>query len=120
MDIFKEMIVCKKVAELIHKEFEPLNSIVCRYGGEEFAVILPEISLKTAFKIAQKTQHELAKLKIEHKGSLVSSYVTISVGITTVIPHQSIKPEEFIDYADRLMYLAKSEGRNKIIAKSMK
>ncbi len=109
----------KKVAFLLQNEFKPFNGIICRYGGEEFSVILPEVSLETAVEIAAKSQQELAQLKIEHQGSLVSYYVTLSIGISSIIPNTTLPPKEFIDYTDKLMYLAKNQGRNKIIAQPM-
>jgi diguanylate cyclase (GGDEF)-like protein len=109
----------KKVAGILLEEFKPFNGIICRYGGEEFSVILPEISLETAWEIAAQSQQELAQLKIEHQGSLVSSYVTLSIGISSIIPNATLPPKEFIDYTDKLMYLAKNQGRNKIIAQPM-
>ncbi|WP_308253879.1 GGDEF domain-containing protein [Geminocystis sp. GBBB08] len=109
----------KSVANIINEEFTPINGIVCRYGGEEFAVILPNKNLENAVKTARKTQEKLAEFRIEHSRSLVSSYITISGGITSVIPSSNIQPEEFIDYADKLMYIAKSQGRNQIVAQIM-
>jgi len=110
----------QQIAKIIQKQCQQFDGMACRQGGEEFAIILTKTNLETARKLAEQIQEELAKLKIEHQGSLVNSYVTISTGISAIIPTVNLNPEEFINYTDQLLYLAKNQGRNQIIAQPMK
>ncbi|HHU49612.1 MAG: GGDEF domain-containing protein [Caldicoprobacterales bacterium] len=88
--------------------------LAARYGGEEFACILPDTSIDGAVKIAEKIQQRIQDLKIEHKKSPVSEFVTASFGVTTVQYSSEISPSEVIAMADKLLYKAKVSGRNMI------
>ncbi len=88
--------------------------LAARYGGEEFACILPDTDINTAVKIAENIRQQIHDLKIEHKKSLVSKYVTASFGVTTVEYSPETALEEIVATADRLLYKAKVSGRNRI------
>lgn len=88
--------------------------LVARYGGEEFACILPDTNLDGALKIAEKIRQRIQDLKIEHKKSSVSYFVTASFGVTTVRYSPDISLEDIIAMADKLLYKAKVSGRNRI------
>jgi len=88
--------------------------LVARYGGEEFACILPDTDIHDAVKIAERMRQGIQDLKIEHKKSLVSEFVTASFGVTTVQYSPEISLEEIISTADKLLYKAKVSGRNRI------
>jgi diguanylate cyclase (GGDEF)-like protein/PAS domain S-box-containing protein len=85
---------------------------VARYGGEEFAVILPVTGKKNAVFIAEKIRQTLEKKAIAHGKSSVAPFVTLSLGVATVIPDDQGTPELLIKCADDALYLAKSSGRN--------
>ncbi len=88
--------------------------LAARYGGDEFACILPDTDLKDALKIAEKIRKSINSLKIEHKKSIVANYLTISMGVLTV-NYSSVKSiTEIIDSVDKLLYKAKDAGRNRI------
>lgn len=89
------------------------NDIICRYGGEEFAVILPNANKSEAFIVAEKIREAVICAKLEHKRSNVSNYVTCSFGITTVSSTDVVSPEIIINLADKALYKAKSSGRNR-------
>ncbi len=76
----------KKVAQAIKGVLHRPADTVSRYGGEEFAVVLPETEKQGALKIAEEIRNEIENLKIEHSGNTVSSYITVSIGVETVIP----------------------------------
>jgi len=88
--------------------------LAARYGGEEFACILPDTDIHSAVKIAENIRQKILNLKIEHKRSSVSEFITASFGITTVkySPERSL--EDIIAIADKLLYKAKVSGRNMI------
>jgi diguanylate cyclase (GGDEF)-like protein/PAS domain S-box-containing protein len=88
--------------------------LAARYGGEEFACILPDTDIQPAVKIAEKIQKRIQDLKIEHKKSTVSNFITASFGVTTVEYSSDISPSDIIDMADKLLYKAKVSGRNRV------
>ena len=88
--------------------------LAARYGGEEFACILPDTDIDTAVRTAERISQRIRDLKIEHKDSAVSGVVTASFGVTTVKYSAERSPEDVIAIADKLMYKAKSLGRNRI------
>jgi len=88
--------------------------LVARYGGEEFVILLPNTSDKEAFKLAKKCAKKIEDLHIAHQASKISDVVTVSMGISTLIPSSDINKESLFDTADKLLYKAKASGRNKI------
>lgn len=87
---------------------------VARYGGEEFAVILPETDEEGALFVAETIRMNIENLKISHEKSKVSEYVTISLGVASILPNQEERIENFIDMSDKALYQAKLSGRNKV------
>jgi diguanylate cyclase len=81
---------------------------VGRYGGDEFGLILPEIPLGNAVKVAQRIQSELAAVSVSEKPG---SSITVSIGIAE-LSSQVLNSREWMNYADRALYRAKSNGRN--------
>lgn len=104
------------VAQAIADSTKRPSDLVARYGGEEFAVILPDTDNEGAVKIAKQIQANIYNLNIEHSASTILSVVTISMGITTHIVKDGDSTDLFIERADKLLYKAKSEGRNCYVA----
>ena len=90
--------------------------LVARYGGEEFALILPNTDLSGAQEVATKVQQEIRKLKLPHKSSKTSEFVTISIGISSQIPNQEQPIEDLIRTTDQALYAAKAQGRDCIVS----
>lgn len=86
----------------------------CRYGGEEFSLILPSTGLETGMIAAKQIQETLQLLKIPHISSDISNIVTLSIGIASMIPTDFEKPQTLIQSADSALYLSKTRGRNTI------
>ena len=84
----------------------------CRYGGEEFALILSGTSSESAHKRAELLREELTHLTVEHAGQVLGS-VTLSIGVAAFPGHDS--SEELIRAADQALYRAKAEGRDRTI-----
>lgn len=103
------------VAQTINNLVKRPADLVARYGGEEFAVVLPNTNLFGAVKIAEALRLETCKLQIPHAGSDVSKVVTISIGVASQIPILGHSPATLIDQADRALYQAKTEGRNRLV-----
>ncbi|MCM3592568.1 GGDEF domain-containing protein [Brevibacillus borstelensis] len=88
------------------------GAMVARYGGEEFAVLLPGTDADRALGIAEDVRERIVSLAIPHSGSKASSVVTVSVGVSTLLPAEAISPENAIERADQALYEAKKAGRN--------
>lgn len=109
--------VLKALAELFGQKLRR-SDVVCRFGGEEFAVLLPDTSLKSAVELMERVRKTVEKLQIEgfHGEALK---VTISVGVAEVntlpkaSPHRS-EISETLALADEQLYAAKNNGRNQV------
>lgn len=103
-----------RVARAINNTIKRPPDIAARYGGEEFVVLLPETSLDGAETVAELVRKNVAGLKILHEKSNVSPYVTISIGVATLIPDRVMPMNSLIELADKVLYQAKKCGRNKV------
>lgn len=89
--------------------------LVARYGGEEFAIILPNTPAEGAIQVAQEIREQMSLLKLPHITSDVNEYVTLSLGVCSIIPTRDDWPESLIAAADKALYQAKTQGRDRII-----
>lgn len=105
----------KHVAQALRRAMGRYGDLVARYGGEEFAVILPQTNLQEAIEIAAKMQQRIQDLQLPHACSPVSHYVTLSMGVASLIPSADKSPQTLVTAADRLLYLVKQSGRNQIV-----
>lgn len=101
-----------KVAQATLTIVNRSSDLVARYGGEEFAVVLANTDLKGAFAIAQRIRENILVLKIPHQTSEVHTFVTASLGVSSIIPRPSSLPNVLIRQADQALYSAKQAGRN--------
>lgn len=93
----------------------PLD-LAARYGGEEFVVILYGIDHASAMRLAATLVERVLKLRIPHDDSDVANVVTVSVGVATVFPADTDRsPRGVIQLADRCLYRAKRDGRNRVV-----
>jgi len=89
------------------------SDIVCRYGGEEFLVILPDSSVEDTCKRAEEMRQEIKKMEIVFQGQILGS-ITISMGIAAYPAHGS-NLDDLIRTADVALYKAKQTGRDRIV-----
>ncbi len=102
----------KQVASAIQDTLRQSTDFFCRYGGEEFCVILPETNEEGARKVGEKIRMAIELQKIPHIGSKILPWVTISVGTATMIPTTHISYMNLFSNADKALYQAKYNGRN--------
>lgn len=96
------------VLGIIRKE-----GMVARYGGEEFAVVLPEADLGMGIHAGERIRERVATRPFEYSGQPYT--ITVSLGVAAISGQEVLTPEEFIDQADKLLYRAKHEGRNRVV-----
>lgn len=104
----------QSVAKSISQQTRRPADLVARYGGEEFVVILPNTDSKGAVYLAEQMRKQVQLLKLPHKNSPVMPVVTISLGVSTVVPLADHSPEELLACADHGLYQAKEAGRNQV------
>ncbi len=102
----------RQVASAVQDALGRTTDLLCRYGGEEFCVILPETDEVGAKKVGEKVRLAIETLNIPHVGSEILPWVTISVGTATMLPTMFAASKDLILKADKALYQAKHEGRN--------
>jgi diguanylate cyclase (GGDEF)-like protein/PAS domain S-box-containing protein len=105
----------KRLAQVLAETVARPGDIAARYGGEEFAAILPNTSLLGAEKLAEQIRAHIEGLELPHAKSTVSPWVTVSVGLATRIPGNDDAATMLLEGADRALYLAKQQGRNRVV-----
>lgn len=104
----------KIIAETINSSFTRKGDLVARYGGEEFAVILSDINKETALLLAERLRKNIENIKLKHKSSIINEFVTISIGVTTLVPTKNTSITVIIENADKALYKSKESGRNNV------
>ncbi|MDF2540522.1 MAG: diguanylate cyclase domain protein [Herbinix sp.] len=102
----------KAVAKEIQKTVTVKGSLVARFGGEEFVILLPNTDIPGASLIAQDLVSNIVALSIEHKGSTIYNIITISVGVASASPMDGEFMDVLLKNADHALYEAKNSGRN--------
>ncbi len=103
--------VLRQVAQTLKKNVRSTD-IVCRYGGEEMSIILPNTGKDEAFSTAQKICERVANKKFKLSGDKETN-VTISLGVST-FPYDGDNASSIIEAADKRLYNAKNNGRNQV------
>ena len=106
--------ILKHTAKLMQQSLRKVD-FICRYGGEEFLIILPSTNSTEAFVVAQKIQSQINSTSVKWKQKEIA--VTLSIGCATCNTHTNI--EQLLQLADEAMYLAKNTGRNAIRTKAL-
>ncbi|GAX36119.1 response regulator [Nodularia sp. NIES-3585] len=109
-----DICICK-VGSVLNDNARKNQDLVARYGGEEFAVIMPDTDVSGAFYVATRMRTGISNLQISHSASMISQYVTMSIGVATMTPTWESSPSDLIMAADQALYQAKKQGRNRIV-----
>ncbi len=109
-------VILKKVSAALTKSIENKDDFVARYGGEEFIIVLSNRTLEDSIAFAEKLCKKIEELQIVHDASNISGYLTLSIGVTNIIPLVGMEYEELLKQADIALYKAKGQGRNRVVA----
>lgn len=108
----------RTIAQAIQKCHLRDTDIVARYGGEEFAVVLPNTDLEGAKACAENLAERVQALSLPHPENGDFKVITVSMGISSVIPQPNITPDQVLYFVDGCMYEAKETGRNRYISRA--
>ncbi|BCP51907.1 diguanylate cyclase response regulator [Kaistia sp. 32K] len=102
------------VAAALNRAVRHGSDLTVRYGGEEFACVLPEARFEEAMEIARGIRERVEALNIPHSGSEAAPTVSVSIGVATAPCVPGAPPEAWIRAADEQLYIAKAAGRNMV------
>lgn len=106
----------QKIASSMAQALNRPQDLLARYGGEEFACILPATDAAGASHIAKQLHLRVQLLQLPHARSEVSDFVTVSMGVVTLVPNKEESVETLIHTADKQLYRAKEQGRARTCA----
>ena len=106
----------RRVGRLLDTATGRPRDFLGRFGGEEFVLVLPDTDADSALRVAACCRDAIAAEAIPHSASPVAGVLTVSMGVGTRIPDDNEPPLSFIAEVDRSLYLAKQQGRNRIVA----
>lgn len=105
-----DMVLCT-LAKLLQDSVRA-GDVACRYGGEEFLLILPRMPLEEAVNRAESLRREVKNIQLFHAGKMLEN-ITLSLGLA-VFPENATTPSGLLNVADEALYRAKEEGRDRV------
>lgn len=106
----------RRVARVIDAHAKRGGDLAARYGGDEFALILPDTNLRNALQLAGRMREAIERLAIRHEASGAKGIVTASLGVAAMAPTRTLAPGVLIAQADAALYQAKLSGGNQALA----
>ncbi len=100
------------LARLLQPRVQRVGDMLARYGGEEFVVMLGDSRPTDAWAMAESFRAAIEQLQVEHQGQILR--FTASIGIVTTVPTSGSKPLDLLAAADKALYEAKQNGRNRV------
>jgi len=104
----------EQIARLLEGAAKRDSDMVARFGGEEFLIVLPGTDAEAALDIAHGLLESIDNAGIEHSESSTAPVITVSIGVSAVIPSQDFTSSDLIQTADKALYRAKELGRNRV------
>jgi len=108
----------KRVAQTLTVGAARPRDVIARYGGEEFVIVLPETDLQGAEHVAAKCRDAVLEQGIPHEKSAVAPKVTVSIGVSSIVPSQDDDAVRFLEEVDKCLYQAKQRGRNSVVVRA--
>jgi|GEM_PF-813072 len=105
------------VARILREQILRPGDSIARYGGEEFAFIGPSTNLEDAMHVMERVRAAILELAVSHANSPFG-YITVSVGVSALVPEEGYTPKSLIRSADEALYRAKADGRNRVATAS--
>ncbi len=102
------------LSRIMQNSLRRATDFLARYGGEEFVILLPYTNHDYALELAEQIRKDIENSKIIHPEGQVSNYVTVSIGVSSVIPNDSLTRNSLLITADEALYIAKANGKNKV------
>jgi len=109
----------KFLSSILSRSAQRPDDICARYGGEEFTLLLGATGSDGAVQVVQKLMKNIRNLKIPNENADTKPNLTLSIGLATIYPDQNNKYEDLLLSADKLLYAAKTAGRDAIAVSSM-
>lgn len=109
-------VVLQAIGQMLHTVLKRPADFASRIGGEEFAVLLPSTRLEDALHLAEELRAQTENLQVHSLDNGPPLSVTISIGVTSMIPEQGTQFADFVALADEALYAAKNAGRNRVCA----
>lgn len=111
--------VClRAIADAIQSCIFRPGDLACRFGGEEFLLVLPDTDEAGALVVAEAARASVERMALPHPASPVSSVVTVSAGAAGVLVTETFQAEALVELADKALYAAKEAGRNRVLGSS--
>lgn len=102
--------ILRELSTLLKKQSRKMD-FVCRYGGEEFTIILPQTDKDEAFAIAERLRQDIARQVFAHEEILPNKKLTVSLGLAA-FPADGTTTSSVINHSDKMLYQAKNKGKN--------
>jgi diguanylate cyclase (GGDEF)-like protein len=109
----------QQVAQTMRHAVYRATDLVCRYGGEEFGILLPNTSVSGAIHVAARIQTALRDSFLDQNACILKTPVTLSFGVSGIVPSQDLTSMQLVEAADKALYHAKEQGRNRIAVRSL-
>ena len=107
----------RRIARVIAEHAKRGGDLAARYGGDEFALILPDTNLRNALQLASRMRGAIEQLALRHEAAGAKGIVTASLGVAAMTPTRALAPGALIAQADAALYQAKLSGGNQALAR---
>lgn len=105
----------RAVAQALSGEARRPGDLAARYGGEEFGAIFPDADSAAMQLVTARLLDSVRTLAIDHAASLCATSVSVSIGSVSIVPSQGDDPAAILESADRMLYQAKENGRDRAV-----